>query len=68
MIQATDRVAEFRYQEVSQVTTVSPRRRIVLSEEERVGLRRVLNTPKSPTDTLRSAVANYRQFMTQQPK
>lgn len=68
MIQATDLVTESRSQEVTQVTKASPRRRVVLSEEERIGLRRILSTPKPPTDALRTAVANYQQFMAQASK
>ncbi len=43
------------------------RRQVLLSEEECVGLRRILNTPKAPTDALKSAFFECEQSSPEHP-
>jgi len=69
MILAEDHVLEAQPEEASQVDGVADHcRRIVLFQEERVGLRRILNNPEAPTDALRTALADYQHFLSHHPE
>ncbi len=62
MLQLTDRTAEVRCQDsVRTITSSAQRRRVILSGEERLGLRHILDNPKAPTQALKNAVASYKQ-------
>lgn len=66
MVPTTDKAAESGLQETMDTKIVSGRkRRVVLSQEERYGLHRILSDPETPTESLQTALAEYRKFIGQ---